>query len=574
MSLPLEIKKIEIKGLYHKSDVSFDMDRDCSIIIGENGIGKTSALKILDYLLLGMMTSVAVYDFELIKVIDSENTYVLKHEDFIVPLADIKEAFRKECLIDITTQEAEKVVALFDAMLAEIQKRGLLGSFLDELFYAEKFDIVLEKIAEKYIDLKILSNLKLKIAFPYPCYEASPIYRSIFYKNISQGKYWNHEVIFGDMVEKVMFPIEDDNFVHFSFGVNKVTENQDKTGKIYKYFNCQNIEECQKLIKTFKSRKLEMHFDELKNGIGEATKVELEYDFIVEGFQNKLNIALMRKQKTFKVFDIHSAIRAMYFPLYTVQEANNIAVKAAEQYYEALIENNEILEEETIEILNAVDDTVLYLHENYIRPILAEEIPYKVSIAEIKNKVFYALNYQKDVTSLQQEILLLKTYMNIYEELQVLVLSQDEISDEIRSMQDLLNQYIDDKKICITPKGIQVYLRENPEMNFVVKTNDGWIEDIEEEPEKIIFGDEATEIPLSSLSSGECKIVMLAFYAVVANRAILVMDEPELSISILWQQKLLRDLLDYGQFKTIIVATHSPYIARDESLSEYIEYLP
>lgn len=52
------------------------------------------------------------------------------------------------------------------------------------------------------------------------------------------------------------------------------------------------------------------------------------------------------------------------------------------------------------------------------------------------------------------------------------------------------------------------------------------------------------------------------------------MDEPELSTSIVWQETMLPVILDYGNFKSIVIATHSPYIVRDDVLKNYIEYLP
>lgn len=53
-----------------------------------------------------------------------------------------------------------------------------------------------------------------------------------------------------------------------------------------------------------------------------------------------------------------------------------------------------------------------------------------------------------------------------------------------------------------------------------------------------------------------------------------MLDEPELSLSLIWQEKLIPDMLKYTQAKQIIVSTHSPYIANDESLTDYITYLP
>ncbi len=59
-----EIQRIEIKKLYNTIDVSFDLTRDCTILIGENGIGKTTALKILQYLLEGNFVLLASITFD------------------------------------------------------------------------------------------------------------------------------------------------------------------------------------------------------------------------------------------------------------------------------------------------------------------------------------------------------------------------------------------------------------------------------------------------------------------------------------------------------------------------------
>lgn len=151
-------------------------------------------------------------------------------------------------------------------------------------------------------------------------------------------------------------------------------------------------------------------------------------------------------------------------------------------------------------------------------------------------------------------------------------MSPNYFSNYIRSFQEIISQYITDKEIRITPRGILLYVKSNHNVDAIDKSSkriDFSDDDDSFNDNNILFS-----IPLNSLSSGERKIIALAFYAIFADRAILIMDEPELSVSILWQERLLADLLDYGNFNSIIIATHSPYIARDDSLSDYIEYLP
>ena len=54
----------------------------------------------------------------------------------------------------------------------------------------------------------------------------------------------------------------------------------------------------------------------------------------------------------------------------------------------------------------------------------------------------------------------------------------------------------------------------------------------------------------------------------------IIIDEPEISLSIIWQENLLPDLLEKTDIKQVIVATHSSAIISDSSLDKYIVPLP
>ena len=95
---PLEISKIEIQSLYHKGDVVIDFEKDCTILIGENGIGKTSALKITQSLITGDMISVGNYIFDKIIITDSEMEHVFSQQDFLIPIQRIEDIFDYYCL--------------------------------------------------------------------------------------------------------------------------------------------------------------------------------------------------------------------------------------------------------------------------------------------------------------------------------------------------------------------------------------------------------------------------------------------------------------------------------------------
>jgi ABC-type lipoprotein export system ATPase subunit len=77
-------------------------------------------------------------------------------------------------------------------------------------------------------------------------------------------------------------------------------------------------------------------------------------------------------------------------------------------------------------------------------------------------------------------------------------------------------------------------------------------------------------IKLEQLSSGEKQIVSLfsKIYLDLNESFIVLFDEPELSLSIDWQQKLLPDIVKSEKCNFIFSVTHSPFIY-DNSMREY-----
>ena len=71
-----------------------------------------------------------------------------------------------------------------------------------------------------------------------------------------------------------------------------------------------------------------------------------------------------------------------------------------------------------------------------------------------------------------------------------------------------------------------------------------------------------SELDWRDLSSGEKQILILLTQALLRldNPVIYMADEPELSLHVTWQEKLLESLVALGGQKQIIVATHSPDI--------------
>lgn len=73
------------------------------------------------------------------------------------------------------------------------------------------------------------------------------------------------------------------------------------------------------------------------------------------------------------------------------------------------------------------------------------------------------------------------------------------------------------------------------------------------------------EIPLDALSSGEKQMISLfARLYLYPKEKLVLIDEPELSLSIDWQRKILPDILNSNLCKQVIAITHSPFIFDNE----------
>lgn len=77
-----------------------------------------------------------------------------------------------------------------------------------------------------------------------------------------------------------------------------------------------------------------------------------------------------------------------------------------------------------------------------------------------------------------------------------------------------------------------------------------------------IVDDKGKMIDLSVLSSGEKQVVSLFshLYLDDAKDQIVIIDEPELSLSVPWQKRFLVDILDSAHCGFILSVTHSPFI--------------
>ena len=111
-----------------------------------------------------------------------------------------------------------------------------------------------------------------------------------------------------------------------------------------------------------------------------------------------------------------------------------------------------------------------------------------------------------------------------------------EIFAPLRLYEDTVNSFLEDKTIKVDKSGhLKIKLSSKSELNW------------------------------RSLSSGEKQILILLTQALLRlnDPVVYIADEPELSLHVTWQVKLLESLVTIGGQKQVIVATHSPDIVGD-----------
>ncbi len=88
-----------------------------------------------------------------------------------------------------------------------------------------------------------------------------------------------------------------------------------------------------------------------------------------------------------------------------------------------------------------------------------------------------------------------------------------------------------------------------------------------------IFDDRGRPIDLSMLSSGEKQVVSLFshLYLDQADNQMVIIDEPELSLSVPWQKRFLTDILDSARCSFIFSVTHSPFIYQNRLKSSAVD---
>lgn len=117
--------------------------------------------------------------------------------------------------------------------------------------------------------------------------------------------------------------------------------------------------------------------------------------------------------------------------------------------------------------------------------------------------------------------------------------------------------------------------REAAIESFIEVISSYWLDDINEKSfqfdkasaeAKVVNTYIGKKLPLEALSSGEKQIISIfaRLYLDPEQKVIVLIDEPELSLSMEWQMKFLPDIVKAKSCRQLVAITHSPFIFKND----------
>jgi predicted ATPase len=142
-----------------------------------------------------------------------------------------------------------------------------------------------------------------------------------------------------------------------------------------------------------------------------------------------------------------------------------------------------------------------------------------------------------------------KIYDDEYDTLRYFLQQLNSVIEQTQSMEQGIERFVDVCNSYLTMSSDEKSLEYDPQRLKVIVRN-SWSTD---------------PVSLDALSSGEKQIVslMAKLYLDPGAKLVLV-DEPEISLSIEWQRKVLPDVMSSGSVAQLVAITHSPFIFENE----------
>ena len=584
--------KLLVKNLFKKYDYQLNLDNKLNIIVGENGRGKSTILNLLNNIIQFDFIELVKFDFEYIKIKFLEEIDITNFGTKLYKMENSNDIVIKNASIKIMHSDLTPLKYIYDIKFKVL--------FLE---YLEKYDFMSDidggknnfsHFYEGFIEYCELNKSGILIdvdPYNFEKYLESD-FMMFFNKSVAeieedctsnQNEYYlyslfaNVNVAYGS---KVYF------FNWYVFYITKYIlaykKNElDELKKTHKH-NFVNNSICltlaiQNLGLVSSEEKPEIECIYKKNAKYYYTKAKLfndidniKYDFLNILYENEYFPSLGMMGLFYAPSFIYSNSKrftnskSIRIPIEYINYVNfkdlkvykNVSLFTSNSFYNYLNAINSsyyyFLKKKTIKVNDIPKYNALTL--KHFLSIFANDNKNKNFNFELIEKFKNVFdNYFEDLIQLQNnwisvnnEYIVLSLFLLAISSVDV-SLYQD--TPEAKKFYYLVDKYFSNK-------GFKLFYDENFELDVYI---------YDKETKK--------EVAMDMLSAGEYKMLRLIKYMAFGTANIALLDEPELSLSLFWQNMLLNDIKENLQSHLVIIATQSPYLIDEKNTKNIKEII-
>lgn len=432
-----KLKLFEINNLFNQFNVRLPLDEKVNIFLGENGMGKTTILNCLYYVLSGNIEKLnnIIFDAISLTFIDGEKISI-NHNDI--------SSYVEDYIYDNSPYRRRRV--RFESLFS-IKELENINKLIGEGYNEDELKKYYFKVSDTFGMPPTMARREL---------ERYILQR--YRKNNTTKADFNNVIEFKKKVEEKI----DEEILYFPT-YRRIEEDMSNLGI--------DIEKDR-----VKSRLIQFGMTDVEKNI--ETLLQTIKSVAITGFA-KMTGVLLKQYLNGELSD---------FENYKIEQ-NKLIIALARI-------GDQIEERDKQRIIELVDNSDIYNRENR-----------------------YLLN-------------LIKNLIDSYER-------QNMYDGRVKTFCSICNNYLNGKKY--------IYDETNVELG--------------------IYKDKAKKpIGIQNLSSGEKQIISVFSKLYIENieKCIILFDEPELSLSIKWQNMFLPDVVNSGKCSTLIAVTHSPFIFDNE----------
>lgn len=545
--------KIKINGIFDKYNNIVDLDSKCNIFIGENGVGKSTTMKIINTFLSGNFVDLLKYYFSSIEIIDNDKTKMIINYTDLIPKAEDILRITRRC--DPNAEERMNP----DLRVYGYDSGTVIKHFNDLMQIVEQnsdaYVHLLRTVLNEQTHFSIDGFKKQYNIDSGNVYDASYVLLAFYYNVLDILKY--NEITYYDKTifsDKEYYKEIDNLLEKYKkvFLISSVKE-LNITNDVYKipYRYCCKNDEYRVLdsYKKLEKKLLEKIDKDIKNSTlfnKESIYIEVEakerfYKELFDNYDLDLIIKNTLFDNVYKDYDVYLDLNGKYNDenklnidlqklLFKNYYSQDVIMKFVSDYYTMLRKMiyREYTDEE-LDIDYILDDDDIYNKIIiFIEPLIPDHSFYRSFSCSSRDRY----TYERKVFN-----------KFIYDNLEFYVNYE---SEKIKILNELFEEYFKSKKIYCSPNGLI-------------------ISDVK---------DFNNRYSMKYLSEGEMRIIIILVLTVLNENGVLLLDEPETSLSVMWQQRLVNDILENGMVEHLIISTQSPFIVDDDKLLDYVNCLP